>query len=368
MRLLNLKATNPTAYQAELKKREQAQATAAKNAKISAERTVFMKKNFPNDWTYDLTRDKQGEYYLLYQDQIKNHKTKLVVHHTAMEYDTHRTEAEIRASLQRIYTYHTIDRDFGDIGYNFLIDHLGNIYEGRAGGEGAVGMHVAYNNIASVGISLMGNFEETQPTQAQIDALTDLLTALAKKYHIDPNAQESYFQPSSSSPYMTVKTLPTIVGHGDIAPTACPGEHLHILLPFIRTEVSKRLQGNSPSEIFSRDGEIAVTPDLSVTSLSDFSAKLKKIQTTQPELLKAVVQVVRDRYQGTLPKATNGMEKLAYKWTLDVLKNIFWSTSDEIPSGIPVLLYELTTQYKTYEVKCETSSCFVDIDHQLTHF
>jgi post-segregation antitoxin (ccd killing protein) len=133
-RLLNLKATNPTAYQAELKKRETAQATAEKNAKISAERNAFMKKNFPNDWTYDQTNDKMGEYRLLYPDQIKNTKTKLIVHHTAMEYNTARTEPEIRASLQRIYKYHTIDRDFGDIGYNFLIDHLGNIYEGRAGG------------------------------------------------------------------------------------------------------------------------------------------------------------------------------------------------------------------------------------------
>jgi hypothetical protein len=252
-RLLNLKATNPTAYQAELKKREAAQATAAQNAKMSAGRNTFMKQNFPNDWTYDVTRDKQGDYYLLYQDQIKHNKTKLVVHHTAMEYDTNRTETEIRASLQRIYKYHTIDRDFGDIGYNFLIDHLGNIYEGRAGGEGAVGMHVAYNNIASIGISLMGNFEESQPTQAQVDALTNLLTALAKKYQIDPNATQNYFQPSSTAPYMTVKTLPTIVGHGDIAPTACPGKSLSPLLPFIRTEVAKRLNGESPSEIIIRD-------------------------------------------------------------------------------------------------------------------
>ncbi len=42
---------------------------------------------------------------------------------------------EAIAAIQQIYKYHTLDRDFGDIGYNFLIDHLGNIYEGRAGGD-----------------------------------------------------------------------------------------------------------------------------------------------------------------------------------------------------------------------------------------
>jgi hypothetical protein len=118
-----------------MKKIEANKATAAKNAQISATRNAFMKQNFPNDRTYDKTNDKLGEYWLLYQDQIKNNKTKLVVHHTAMAYDTNRTLEQIKKSVQNIYKYHTIDRDFGDIGYNFLIDHLGNIYEGRAGGE-----------------------------------------------------------------------------------------------------------------------------------------------------------------------------------------------------------------------------------------
>ncbi|MDR0370026.1 MAG: N-acetylmuramoyl-L-alanine amidase [Candidatus Peribacteria bacterium] len=95
-------------------------------------------------------------------------------------------------------------------------------------------MHVAYNNISSVGISLMGNFEDTEPTQAQVNALTNLLTALARKYQINPMATETYHQPSSTYPYMTHKELSTIVGHGNIAPTACPGKYLNELLPRIR--------------------------------------------------------------------------------------------------------------------------------------
>ena len=110
-------------------------------------------------------------------------------------------------------------------------------------------MHVSYNNVATLGISLLGNFEETEPTQAQINALTDLVTALASKYSIDPNATQSYFQLSTKSPYVSVKTLSTIVGHGDIAATACPGKYLYPYLPFIRSEVVKRLNGNSPLEV-----------------------------------------------------------------------------------------------------------------------
>lgn len=172
-----------------------------------------MKASYENDRTYDFTRDKSSDdqRFLLYQDQIKINKTKLIVHHTAMEYNYNWTTEEIHQAIQRIYKYHTIDRNFGDIGYNFLIDHLGNIYEGRAGGEGAIGMHVAYNNIPSVGISLMGNYEETQPNELQLRALVQLLTALADKYGIDPLGKERYHQPSATSPYMTSKQNRTIL-------------------------------------------------------------------------------------------------------------------------------------------------------------
>ncbi|MDR0608398.1 MAG: N-acetylmuramoyl-L-alanine amidase [Candidatus Peribacteria bacterium] len=197
-------------------------AAAEKAAKEAAERTAFMKKNFLNDWSYSSTKADLSGHKLLYPDQIQHHKTKIVIHHTATTYDTNWNTEEIKVAIQQIYKYHTLNRDFGDIGYNFLIDHLGNIYEGRAGGEGAVGMHVSYNNVATLGISLLGDFEKTQPTQAQINALTDLLTALTQKYQIDPTAYESYFQLSTTSPYISVLTLPSIVGHKDIAATACP--------------------------------------------------------------------------------------------------------------------------------------------------
>ncbi|MDR0281838.1 MAG: peptidoglycan recognition protein family protein [Candidatus Peribacteria bacterium] len=208
-----------------------------------------MKKNYPNDRIFDTSNDKMGDFYLLYQDQIKYNKTKLIVHHTAMVYDRDWSQQEIYEAIQRIYKYHTIDRDFGDLGYNFLIDHLGNIYEGRAGGIGAVGMHVAYNNIPSIGISLMGNYEEVQPTEDQIRALVNLLTALAKKYNINPEAKERYHQTMATYPYISSKQSRTIVGHRDIVATACPGKYLSQYLPLIRGEVKKRLQNGSIGDI-----------------------------------------------------------------------------------------------------------------------
>ncbi|MDR0860815.1 MAG: N-acetylmuramoyl-L-alanine amidase [Candidatus Peribacteria bacterium] len=318
-----------------------------------------MKKNFLNDRSYTRTNATLDGHTLIYPDQIQNHKTKLVVHHTATVYSTDRNEEQIKVAIQQIYRYHTLTRDFGDIGYNFLIDHLGNIYEGRAGGEGAVGMHAANNNVGTVGISLLGNFEETQPTQAQINALTDLLTALAKKYDIDPTATAPYFQLSTTSPYITAKTLPTIVGHGDIAATACPGESLHILLPYIRTEVGKRLKGTAPSEVAINVAVAkptlkpapSITPPSNTLSSSTSFSKLLKLKQASPKVFTAMIKTARSKYTGTLPKATNFTNKLTYSYTLPEIKNL-------LLKPISVLLYELTTQYKTFDITCEKNCTF----------
>jgi hypothetical protein len=217
----------------------------------------------------------------------------------------------------------------------------------------------------------MGNFEETQPTQAQVDALVNLLTALAKKYNINPDAQERYHQTTSTAPYITSKQLPTIVGHGDIAATACPGEWLHSLMPFIRSEISKRLKGATPSKVLVRGTATSnivakneTKPASSSSSASkpssDFSSRLLKIQETQPELLKAVIQLVRERYKGTLPNATTSMNKLAYKYTLDEIKQ-WLSGRENVPTYLRVLLYELTTSYPILELSCK-SDCVVSFD------
>ncbi|GHW02632.1 hypothetical protein AGMMS50249_4180 [candidate division SR1 bacterium] len=338
--------------------------SSSSSAIASAGRAVFMRTNFPNDRSYDKTNSTLDGHTLIYPDQINNNKTKIVVHHTATTYDQTRNTQQIQKAIQQIYKYHTLDRDFGDIGYNFLIDHLGNIYEGRAGGEGAAGMHVSYNNVATLGISLLGNFEEYSPTQAQINALTDLITALSKKYDIDPSAYQNYFQPSNTAPYVIVKNLPTIVGHGDIAATACPGDYLHTLLPFIRSEVKNRRDGNYPKEVIlkglvqapARTPTTTVSPTNTATDKTSngltFSQKLSLLQSTQQPLLSKVISIIRSRYSGNLQKASNLMNKMTYKYNLSEIKNL-------TNSDISVLLYELTTKYRTFDIQCENLCAFI---------
>ena len=157
---------------------------------------------------------------------------KFVIHHTGEVIDETRQPKEL---MRAIYAYHTLTRGWGDIGYNYVIDQKGNIYEGRAGGAKIVGAHTAYHNVGSVGISLMGNFEVDDPTQAQLDVLTLLIADHAVRFKVDPLRKSSFLG----------KTSYNISGHKDVAEaghgTSCPGVKLWKKLKWIRKETSHKV-------------------------------------------------------------------------------------------------------------------------------
>ena len=150
---------------------------------------------------------------------------KFVIHHTGEYVKEQRNPAEI---MRAIYFFHTITRGWGDIGYNYVIDPQGNIYEGRAGGPFAVGAHTAFHNIGSVGISLMGNFQTEQPTTAQTEVLSLLLADHARRFKVNLSGRTFFLGQHSAN----------VSGHRDVAradhSTACPGTYLYAKLPEIR--------------------------------------------------------------------------------------------------------------------------------------
>lgn len=157
---------------------------------------------------------------------------KMVVHHTGEYVDPKKeVRRDPRAVMRSIYYYHTITLGWGDIGYHYVIDKRGNIYEGRSGGPKAIGAHVAYHNAGSIGVSLMGNFEVEEPSNAQIHSLTLLLADHADRFNIDPLGRSYYLGKLSHN----------ISGHRDVTAkgrgTACPGTKLHKKLPNIRDKV-----------------------------------------------------------------------------------------------------------------------------------
>jgi len=158
---------------------------------------------------------------------------KVIVHHTATRNDPPDPAASIRA----IYAYHAITQGWGDIGYNFLVDWQGTVYEGRYGGPGVVGTHTAGYNTGTLGIALLGDFTSTAPSPAAIDSLTRLIRERAPQ--VDPGGL---------SPFRDLVDVPNIGGHRDYNSTDCPGDHLHEVLPDIRG----RLKGTGPIVFRSR--------------------------------------------------------------------------------------------------------------------
>jgi len=150
----------------------------------------------------------------------------LVVHHTAQN-----LRNDIRSPLERmraLYLYHAKTLGWGDIGYHFVIDEDGTIYEGRAGGDNVVGGHAYCANTGTLGIALMGNFELEAPSQMQVMSLQWLLADLSRRYGLS----------TSRSIIFHGEEKKIILGHRDLISTACPGYFLAGVLEQIRQHVA----------------------------------------------------------------------------------------------------------------------------------
>jgi hypothetical protein len=155
---------------------------------------------------------------------------KIIIHHTATDISDGNYEQDVRD----IYYYHAMSRAWGDIGYNYLIDPDGNIYEGRAGGEGVVAGHAYQFNRASVGIALLGNYQNEALPTPMLQSLMALVQDQAELFDIDVD---------STSDYRGLN-LNNLLGHSDVAATACPGEQTYDYLSEIRTFVGASLKKN----------------------------------------------------------------------------------------------------------------------------
>jgi hypothetical protein len=139
------------------------------------------------------------EGWLVYQEPLEQVLTTIVVHHSALPLSDGPRE------IQRL---HMMNRGFADIGYHFVIDGDGGLYEGRP--LNVRGAHTSGRNTGTVGIALMGNFENGPPPPAQLVALQTLAGCLVAAYEITHLAGHRDFQPGV---------------------TVCPGQFLEPILP-----------------------------------------------------------------------------------------------------------------------------------------
>ena len=169
------------------------------------------------------------------------------VHHTDSPngYDC----ADAPRIIRALYQGQTDVRQWDDIGYNFLVDRCGTIYEGRAGGvdRPVTGAHAQGFNHRTTGIAAIGTFTAGTPVPRE---MTDAIAALAAwklgLSDIDPRSRVALVSSNGGSRYAAGATalLPAVAGHDAGYQTSCPGAALSAELPGIRARAA-RLQGRT---------------------------------------------------------------------------------------------------------------------------
>jgi len=195
---------------------------------------------------YPKSSDNQTDY------QVK----KIVVHHTAsvqLPQDTDGT-GQYKSKIRDIYKFHVFNagweeypgssqRGFGDIGYHYIVDPNGNIYQGRSGGNGVVGAHVYGFNKETIGIALLGTYgakingvfisqEITPKAKESLEKLVGWLAAL-NKIELSQKTEICGVNQSGAS---VCKNVFGVVGHRELGQTLCPGDDLQTAITEIRSK------------------------------------------------------------------------------------------------------------------------------------
>lgn len=128
--------------------------------------------------------------------------TRITVHHDGMPPVLLRSKADVIDRLETIRRSHT-NRDWADIGYHFIIDPQGRVWEGRP--TRFQGAHVRDHNEQNLGILVLGNFEEQAPTSAALTAMDNFVADRMRAHRVP---------------------ITRVLTHQEISPTACPGRNL----------------------------------------------------------------------------------------------------------------------------------------------
>jgi uncharacterized protein with LGFP repeats len=149
--------------------------------------------------------------------------------------------SESPSIIRGIMLYHVQTNGWNDIGYNFLVDKCGTIFEGRAGGvdRPVIGAHTLGFNTSSTGIALLGSFDKASdpaPTKAALDAIAKVAAWKLGLAGGNPTGTTPMTITADNGKYKPgTYTFNTISGHRDGYATACPGTKLYAALPGIRT-------------------------------------------------------------------------------------------------------------------------------------
>ncbi|GCD91658.1 FG-GAP-like repeat-containing protein [Nocardioides sp. LS1] len=184
------------------------------------------------------------------------------VHHTVNANDY--TRNEVPGIIRSIYAYHTQSKGWSDIGYNFVVDRFGRIWEARYGGidRPVVGAHTLGYNDYSFAMSAIGNYDIKQPSEAMVQAYGALFAWKLSLHGVNA---------ASTKQWVGSKYFEAINGHRDAGQTACPGRYLYARIPDIRKLAAEAQRGWAGRQLESNLAS-TVHPDLIARRTSDGQA------------------------------------------------------------------------------------------------
>ena len=166
--------------------------------------------------------------------------TRMTLHHTAGFSAI--TRAEGVEQVKRIQDFHQNGRGWSDIGYQFLLDQEGRLYQGRPflksipfdeGPPLAHGAHVGNNNTGNIGVALMGCYHPPEGSSCRDkmlhdtqDSLITVFAFLTERYGPGPG---------------------NLHGHRDFSATSCPGDNNYEQLGIIRSDIAELLRTGNAS-------------------------------------------------------------------------------------------------------------------------
>lgn len=212
------------------------------------------------------------------------------VHHTASSNDY--SPADVPGILNGIMAFHTAPeadggRGWCDIGYNFLVDRFGRIFEGRAGSVDTtvIGVHTGGFNSRTIGVAAIGNYAAVGPSAELLEGISRVIAWRFATFGIRAADSVQMVSGGGASKYPegTVVLFPTIYGHRDAQLTTCPGQFLYDALGSIRGRVSALV-----------DATVGVSPRGAVDSFAGTTAGVRVAGWTYDRTTDASINVLVD--------------------------------------------------------------------------
>ena len=161
------------------------------------------------------------------ETQARRHTiSQITLHHQGEPF---KPGTDPQAYLRRLQTWSRTTKGWLDIPYHYVIDLDGRIYEARRI-DFAGDTNTEYDPTGHTLIEVVGNFEEVEPNQQQLDAVVALMASLAAQYGVP------------------VENIASHRDHSD--KTVCPGANLYryVKEDYFRHKVALRLAGEQASK------------------------------------------------------------------------------------------------------------------------